>query len=93
MLKKAETVCSVVNTDGIVTATFTHTRGFPIESFSYDVQKETGLPFIIGDNSLVHDGTGLYKDRFEIIKEEESTPLPFINPSDAFDNPLDTIPF
>jgi hypothetical protein len=42
---------------------------------------------------LVHDGTGLYKDRFEIIKEEESTPLPFINPSDAFDNPLDTIPF
>jgi hypothetical protein len=91
MLKKAETVCSVVNTDGIVTATFTHTRGFPIESFSYDVQKETGLPFIIDDNSLTHRESEIYKAEFE--KREEVKPIPFINPSDAFDNPLDTIPF
>jgi len=95
MLKKAETVCSVVNTDDVVTATFTHTRGFPIESFSYDVQKETGLPFIIGDNSLYHEHTELYKGGYEkkIITEESIAPLPFINPSDAFDNPLDMIPF
>lgn len=95
MLKKAETVCSVVNTDDVVTATFTHTRGFPIESFSYDVQKETGLPFIIGDNSLYHEHTELYKGGYEkkIITEEDISPLPFINPSDAFDNPLDQIPF
>jgi hypothetical protein len=87
MLKKAETVCSVVNTDDIVTATFTHTRGFPIESFTYDVQKETGLPFIIGDNSLVHENTEIYRERIEV------KPIPFINPSEAFDNPLDEIPF
>ena len=91
MLKKAETVCSVVNTDDFVTATFTHTRGFPIESFTYDVQKETGLPFIIGDNSLVHEDVELYRADFQ--KRIETKPIPFINPSDAFESPLDTIPF
>ena len=84
MLKKAETVCSVVNTDDFVTATFTHTRGFPIESFTYDVQKETGLPFIIDDNSLDYK----VKDIKEFIEEKKE--LPFINPLDAFD---DAIPF
>jgi hypothetical protein len=92
MLKKAETVCSVVNTDDVVTATFTHTRGFPIESFTYDVQRETGLPFIIDDNSLFLKEEFDYKAEFD-KRFEESKPLPFINPSDAFDNPLDTIPF
>ena len=91
MLKKAETVCSVVNTDDFVTATFTHTRGFPIESFTYDVQKETGLPFIIGDNSLLHEDVELYRAEFK--KRIETKPIPFINPSDAFESPLDTIPF
>lgn len=92
MLKKAETVCSVVNTDDVVTATFTHTRGFPIESFTYDVQRETGLPFIIDDNSLFLKEEFDYKAEFD-KRFEESKPLPFINPSDAFDNPLDDIPF
>ena len=80
MLKKAETVCSVVNTDDFVTATFTHTRGFPIESFNYDVQKETGLPFIIDDNHLDYD------------TQEDKKELPIIKPSDAFDIDND-IPF
>lgn len=84
MLKKAETVCSVANTDDFVTATFTHTRGFPIDSFSYDVEKETGLPFIINDNSLDYE----FKDVKEFIEEKKE--LPFIKPSDAF---IDEIPF
>ena len=89
MLKKAETVCSVLNTDGIVTATFTHTRGFPIDKFDYDVDSATGLPFIIGDNSLnsVFETTKIITE--PEFKEEKRIPL--INPNEAFD--LNDVPF
>ena len=84
MLKKAETVCSVLNNDGVVTATFTHTRGFPIDKFEYDVDNSTGLPFIIGNNSIYSN----IETTKEIITE---TKLPFISPLDAFD--VNDIPF
>ncbi len=79
--KKAESVCSIVNNDSTITANFTQTRGFPIESFDYDVDKDTGLPFILGNNSL---SVKLDKEFVDFEK-----PIININPSDAFDN----IPF
>lgn len=73
VLKKAETVCLVVNNDTHITAHFTHTRGFPIADFNYHVNKD-GLPYIIGEYN--DDVTPVYKDKLDI----------FIQPSDAFDN-------
>lgn len=73
VLKKAETVCSVVNNDTHITAHFTHTRGFPIADFDYSVN-DNGLPYIIGEYN--DDVTPVYKDKVEI----------FVQPSDAFDD-------
>lgn len=73
VLKKAETVCSVVNNDTHITAHFTHTRGFPIADFDYSVNDD-GLPYIIGEYN--DDVTPVYKDKVEI----------FVQPSDAFDD-------
>lgn len=87
MLKKAETVCSVLSDGEVVRASFTHTRGFPIEDFSYKVNSD-GIPYIIGEYSDQKTLDDMYKKRQEII-EKEKEDLPFIDPSDAFDN----IPF
>ena len=73
VLKKAETVCSVVNNDTHITAHFTHTRGFPFADFDYSVNDD-GLPYIIGEYN--DDVSPIYKDKLDI----------FIQPSDAFDN-------
>jgi hypothetical protein len=73
VLKKAETVCSVVNNDTHITAHFTHTRGFPIADFDYSVNDD-GLPYIIGEYN--DDVSPIYKPKTEI----------FIDPKDAFDD-------
>lgn len=73
VLKKAETVCSVVNNDTHITAHFTHTRGFPIADFDYSVNDE-GLPYIIGD--YTDDADLIYKPKNDV----------FIQPKDAFDD-------
>lgn len=80
VLKKAETVCSVTNNETHVTATFTHTRGFPIADFDYAVN-DFGLPYIINGNG----------NSYEQIKEK-MTPKIFLSPNEAFDT-NDVIPF
>lgn len=47
VLKKAETVCSIINNETHITASFAHTRGFPIADFNYNVD-DKGLPYIMG---------------------------------------------
>jgi hypothetical protein len=79
--KKAESVCSIVNDGDVITANFTQTRGFPIESFNYDVDKDTGLPYIIG-----HEVKPIIMS--EEFKEFDK-PLITVEPGDAFDS----IPF
>jgi hypothetical protein len=73
VLKKAETVCSVVNNETHITAHFTHTRGFPIDDFDYSVNSD-GLPFIIGEYN--EDVDVIYKPKTDV----------FINRKDAFDD-------
>lgn len=48
ILKKAETVCNLANSDGTVEVTFPFTRGFPIENINFEIN-ENGLPFIINN--------------------------------------------
>lgn len=73
VLKKAETVCSVVNNETHVTAHFTHTRGFPIADFDYDVN-DKGLPYIIGEYNK--DVSPIYRP----------APIVGIEPMDAFND-------
>lgn len=47
ILKKAETVCNLANMDGTVEVTFPYTRGFPIESISFEINSD-GLPVVVG---------------------------------------------
>ena len=88
MLKKAETVCQVNPEGDAIKAHFSHTRGFPIPDFYYSVNNE-GLPYILNENAEPI----IKKQILEVDKEEK--PLPFINPSDAFDKPSidDIVPF
>jgi hypothetical protein len=80
MLKKAETVCSVVNDGEVVRASFTHTRGFPIEEFAYRVNSD-GIPFLVGEYSDQSTLSKIYKE--EVLLEDKKE-LPFISPGDAF---------
>jgi hypothetical protein len=82
MLKKAETVCSVVNDGEVVRASFTHTRGFPIEEFAYRVNSD-GIPFLVGEYSDQSTLSKIYKE--EVLLEDKKE-LPFISPGDAFGN-------
>ena len=90
MLKKAETVCSVLPEGDAVKASFTHTRGFPIDEIFYAVDK-MGLPYILGD-SVNKNEVDIVK---KVIKNSESESfevdksLPIISVKDAFDD----IPF
>lgn len=88
VLKKAETVCTVKNNGDFVTASFTHTRGFPIADFDYTVN-HMGIPYIIGDyneNETIITKTISEND---VIKD---LPLTFVaSADDAFD--IDSVPF
>jgi hypothetical protein len=79
VLKKAETVCSIINNETHITASFAHTRGFPIADFNYNVD-DKGLPYIMGA-----------EDSYSRIlkKQSESYELKPASVSDAFDD----IPF
>ena len=52
ILKKAETVCNVVNTDGVVRVSFNQTRGYPIQDIEFSID-ENGHPYVIGEQQAV----------------------------------------
>lgn len=90
MLKKAETVCSVINEGEVVRASFTHTRGFPIDDFSYMVNND-GIPYLVGEYTDSDIISRLYEKQESNDSDnsfEENKTLPIIKPSDAFDVPF-----
>jgi len=79
MLKKAETVCNVTPEDDAIKAHFSHTRGYPIKDFYYDVD-DNGLPYILGEKVSVKE---MKNKQTDFLGEDKQ--LPTISPSDAFD--------
>jgi hypothetical protein len=68
MLKKAETVCQLSREDDAVRVSFTHTRGFKIDDFSYAIN-DSGLPYVLNSNYTD------YKD-FKIDDDDDDN-IPF----------------
>jgi len=68
ILKKAETVCNLVNSNDIVEVTFPYTRGFPIENIQFEVNSE-GLPEMLGNKPK------FVRNYSEPIESEDTTPF------------------
>jgi len=68
ILKKAETVCNLVNSNDIVEVTFPYTRGFPIENIQFEVNSE-GLPEMLGNKPK------FVRNYSEPIEPEDTTPF------------------
>lgn len=74
ILKKAETVCNLVNMEGTVEVSFPYTRGFPIEKINFEIT-QNGIPCVISKKEFSATGVRDYSQSTKQEQDENLTPF------------------